>query len=658
MKKGFKFLLMLLFLVVVSLNVFSATGDVYISPNNPVVGDVLTCGIEGATNNYNYYWYVNNVKVSSSYGKTSQLNTNNLNGGDVVGCDVYIPNINAYVGSASVQLKEAYNDVPVNVILNVNPSQGDAPLTISYNCDATGNKPISYTVDFGDGTRSNNNIGSHTYNNPGNYTVSCSAVDNDGDFDSDQEIVTVKQPYGDIPAEVIAELHYSYVSNDKANVYGACNFYGNAPYTYIVYYDGQQIDSGVTMNNRINYTFTNQNVGVHELKCELFDYDNDYAEDTIRVNITPQDIDFTGINFNINPKEGDAPLTVNYDCNAVGGNNPISYRVDFGDGTTSNDNVGSHTYNNPGNYTVSCSAVDNDGDSISASDNVVVKEPYNDIPAKATLLMKAVNGTWPYAPLTVEVNCFLDGNRPYNATLDFGDGTTQFFENRFSSVIRVNHIYNNPGNYNVVCSIVDYDGDTAFDQKNFTLNERPQNLSWSVTAYPTEGESPLLVFFKANTSDYNNIEVNWDFGDGHYAVGNNVKHLFVKPGVYIVKAYFYDNFGVYHEYTLTIKVNEKTPQKEKVDYNKFRIKHLVAYSGYNSILVSVTAENFVGEDLDEVTISAYFPMSGYEFTRKADIKNHDWRTVNFEIPKLYGEEIVIIKAYNDKVYDSKKSFLI
>ncbi len=748
MKKINLISILLIFLLVLSLNVFSVNdGEVYITPENPIVGDTLTCGVQGSSNTHDYYWFVNTKEVKSSSGVTSTLSTSSYKDGDVITCEVFIPNWDVYVGSASVVLEEAYNDVPVTmdfysnvtegdvplnvkltceatgnnpfeytiktgdgysktflsnensvsleytynnpgdynaecivkdkdgdvgvknliikakqpyndlpiiVDLNVNPKSGEAPLTINYSCNANGNEPITYYIDFGDGTTTNNNIGSHTYNNPGDYIVTCNVVDNDGDFGSDWESVNVIQGYNDIPASVSVNMNYNYVEYNRVDITATCNIDGNAPYTYFVYFDGMQVDSGTTMNNILTYSFNNRIIGVHEFKCLVFDYDNDYAEDEMRIEIPEQDIDFTNMNFNVYPLEGDAPLTVDYSCSTTGGNYPITYAINFGDGITSNNNIGSHTYNNPGVYTLTCTATDKDGDTISENRIVTVNQPYNDIPVSVDLNVIPVNN-FPYAPADMIIQCSYTGNAPYRVTLEYSVGSRTIYTNDTQQAITVT--YNNPGMYDVVCVVEDKDGDISSKSYSFTLYDK--NATWNIEANPLEGETPLLVFFKANIEEFGNVTVHWDFNDGHYITGNEVKHLFVKPGSYEVKAYFYDENNFYHEKTITINVYEKTPTKTKIDYDKFRIKHLVAYKGYNSILVSVTAENFVGEDLEDIKVAVFFPNSGYEFEQTiSNINNKDQGTVTFEVPLIYDEDLIIVKAYNDEVSDAKKTLLI
>ncbi|MCK4827665.1 PKD domain-containing protein, partial [bacterium] len=61
---------------------------------------------------------------------------------------------------------------------------------------------------------------------------------------------------------------------------------------------------------------------------------------------------------NASPTLGEVPLTVNFTGAATGGTPPYSYNWDFGDGTSSSEQNPSHTYNDPGDYTVTLTVTD------------------------------------------------------------------------------------------------------------------------------------------------------------------------------------------------------------------------------------------------------------------------------------------------------------
>jgi PKD repeat protein len=67
------------------------------------------------------------------------------------------------------------------------------------------------------------------------------------------------------------------------------------------------------------------------------------------------------------PTSGTAPLAVAFTCDGAGGDAPLSYVWDFGDGTQSTLQNPSHTYTAAGSFTAMCEVKDATGDSATAS---------------------------------------------------------------------------------------------------------------------------------------------------------------------------------------------------------------------------------------------------------------------------------------------------
>jgi hypothetical protein len=69
--------------------------------------------------------------------------------------------------------------------------------------------------------------------------------------------------------------------------------------------------------------------GTYNMKCTAIDALHFMIDTTktIQVSKPVEPTPFTGIDLNINPKEGYAPLTIQYSCEAYGGMNPVSYAV-------------------------------------------------------------------------------------------------------------------------------------------------------------------------------------------------------------------------------------------------------------------------------------------------------------------------------------------
>ncbi len=72
------------------------------------------------------------------------------------------------------------DNAPPVVTATANPTTGTAPLVVAFTGTATdeeGDNPLTYAWDFGDGTTASTLDASHTYTNPGNYTVTFTATD-------------------------------------------------------------------------------------------------------------------------------------------------------------------------------------------------------------------------------------------------------------------------------------------------------------------------------------------------------------------------------------------------------------------------------------------------------------------------------------------------
>jgi len=78
------------------------------------------------------------------------------------------------------------------------------------------------------------------------------------------------------------------------------------------------------------------------------------------------DLDITNVVAYSDMYVGCSPLTVNLDCQVSGGDAPISYEWDLGDGTTVSQRYAMHSYSGHGtSYDIICTAVDADGDTMS-----------------------------------------------------------------------------------------------------------------------------------------------------------------------------------------------------------------------------------------------------------------------------------------------------
>lgn len=151
----------------------------------------------------------------------------------------------------------------------------------------------------------------------------------------------------------------------------------------------------------------------------------------------------------------DEPGTFLADANFNQASDPLTYRWDFGDGTTSPLRQASHSFNEPGTYTVTFEA-SNDGSSDMSTRSVVVVE--RPIAAEITSMGSFPNIVDTNTPVNFEASVV--GNSPMNYTWLFGDGTN-------STDARPTHRYTQPGNYTVTLTV---SNDTGADTQTLQIS--------------------------------------------------------------------------------------------------------------------------------------------------------------------------------------------
>ncbi|MES2514642.1 MAG: PKD domain-containing protein, partial [Bacteroidota bacterium] len=113
---------------------------------------------------------------------------------------------------------------------------------------------------------------------------------------------------------------------------------------------------------------------------------------------------------------------------------------------------------------------------------------------------------------------------------NFGDGTK-------SKQLTSRHCFNKPGNYTISLNTVEKStGEVFSNELNYVLTiEEPPKLFVNCPDTLVIGKEIVLSSEKCALKGYALNKTYWNFGDGKYNSGTHVKHIFNKPGKYVIQ---------------------------------------------------------------------------------------------------------------------------
>ncbi|MFX0101216.1 MAG: NosD domain-containing protein, partial [Candidatus Hodarchaeota archaeon] len=217
---------------------------------------------------------------------------------------------------------------------------------------------------------------------------------------------------------------------------------------------------------------------------------------------------------------------VGFTFNGTLGNTPNSFQWDFGDGSSNSTLKNpTHQYNSTGNFTVTLTVTDYDSES-----DMMVKNDFIEVTNTVPIASFTGNTTDILPNQYVEFT--FDGFGGDNVTSfnwDFGDGSAN------STQLDPIHQYTSLGNYSVVLTVTDGNGDAdTFTKSNYihVINNVPvvtfivnqtvilenSSVTFSFTGYG--GDSPYTA--------------SWTFGDGNISSIENPTHVYETEGNYTV----------------------------------------------------------------------------------------------------------------------------
>jgi PKD repeat protein len=443
--------------------------------------------------------------------------------------------------TSEVSIEVIPNTVPT-VEITATPTQGIAPLNVNFTSTVSdGSGQYEYAWDFGDGNSSDQRNPSHRYESGGTFTATLVVTDMSSGLDSDPQTVDIEVASNDAPVASASASPDTAIAPATISFSGSAAG-GNQPLSYEWNFgDGS---SPVSMQNP-SHEYTSP--GTYNATLTVTDADGD--SDTATVSVKINDNLVPTADIQATPQSGIAPITVAFDPQVQGGDAPLTFAWDFGDGNTSTTRNPSHTYQTPGNYTASVTVTDDNGDT--GSDTIDITVTDNSTP-QINPGATPQNGL---APLQVQFSANASGgDAPLTYDWEFGDGNTSTNKDPV-------HTYQNSGQFTATVTVTDANGDTATGTVDIDAGSNTVPTA-NASASPQQGFAPLNVQFFGNGSGGNApLSYSWSFGDGNTDTTQNPTHTYQNPGTYTASLVVTDDNGDSANSTVEITVlDNSVPQ--------------------------------------------------------------------------------------------------
>jgi len=354
--------------------------------------------------------------------------------------------------------------------------------------------------DFGDGTASNEVSPAHAYAADGYYAVTLTVRKSGSDCaDSYTEYIQI----GSVDCK--ADFAYSVDAASRTVNLSFSGKAGNNPYFYWIFDDGDYAETSTV-------TKTFDNAGKHEVWLVVYDLNTlcmDYTSKEIQVGEMECSANFayyvdssTNKAWCINQSVGDSLL----------------YLWEFGDGTYSTDVNPSHTFKQPGYYTIGLTAYNPNTWCLDYFETIVL------------ITGRGIDCQADFAYIADHTNkkvSFSDKSKGniVDYIWDFGDGT-------ISNQANPEKTYNRSGAYNVCLTVWNDDNIPNMTCKRIKVGISDEirceaNFGFMIDA----GNKKVMVVDKSvgNPNQYF-----WSFGDGGTATTANSEHVYNDNGYYLI----------------------------------------------------------------------------------------------------------------------------
>jgi len=377
----------------------------------------------------------------------------------------------------------------VTSFFNMDPVQGCAPLTVNLTHLTAGDTALYWTL--GDGNASIASDLTHTYSQPGTYTITLEAFGCGYDaYSQDVTIYPAPQPSFTVAPQGTCIGGEFTFTNTTAGISGSQWSFGDGGTSTLTSPTHSYATSGAFP---VTLTVTSALNGCPASITQL-----------VNVSITPVAA------FTPTPDNGCIDLQVAFTNQSTSAG---FYQWSFGDGNTSGLSEPFHTYANAGTYTVTLIAENVNGCSDTISMNVVAH------PLPSALFTLSASQSCE-SPVTVQTLNASQGAIGYS--WDLGNGQASLLN---QPVIT----YDAPGSYTVTLTATNQYGCTDAHQEQFVVHPTPV-AAFIAQPQPSCAGRPIeFINQSVNASAFR-----WRFGDGTQSLADAPLHSYAQPGQYTI----------------------------------------------------------------------------------------------------------------------------
>ncbi|MBO9682463.1 MAG: PKD domain-containing protein [Flavisolibacter sp.] len=370
-----------------------------------------------------------------------------------------------------------------------------------------------------------------------------------------------------------------------------------------------------TSNSSSTVKHVYKNPGSYTVRLTVTDVSGCSSSFTKTVNARGAKASFTATGLYV----PNVPLntTVNFYNSSYGwSSGSIDYKWIYGDGGTSTNYTGSHTYTQAGTYTVYLIATD---PATSCSDTAKQVINVKDFQT-AFAFSSSFIGSNSCPPVMLRINNLSVGY--YRLKWDFGDGTSSV--QPFPT-----HIYYQPGIYKITLTTYGYNGLTGTYIDSIEVKQPSAQISADIL----QGCTSQMITLQSSVT-HSNSHI-WDFGDGIVASGATaLSHVYNYAGVYNPKLIAKDNNGC----TASTELSEKII----IDSLNIAIKGIPSLV-CDSALIYFTPDVFnFAESKTGTPLTYQWDFGTGNAADVSDIKNPSFR---YNVPGTYKVRFGVTSQY-------------